>query len=192
MVLKPCTMTSLIGSLRCLCAKHGLLAVAAIFSKTPRIAAMIAYAAVVLALAGCLIVGSLLVQWIGLPVPAALIGMLVLLAGLLCLPRVPAALARVSDWMLRNLVLWILPSALGVVAYGAALQAHWLPIVLASVIGTALTAAVTAWVFVVMLRLTTASQPVHEAVQTAEPAMPTRLGQPDAADSAAGNHKETR
>lgn len=120
---------------------------------------MIAYAAVALALAGCLIVGSLLVQWIGLPVPGALLGMLVLLAVLLCLPRVPAALGRVSDWMLRNLVLWILPSALGVIAYGAALQAHWLPIVLASVIGTALTAAVTAWVFVAMLRLTGKSKP---------------------------------
>ena len=38
---------------------------------------MIAYAAVVLALAGCLFVGSLLVQWLALPVPAALLGMLV-------------------------------------------------------------------------------------------------------------------
>lgn len=115
---------------------------------------MIAYAAVVLALAGCLITGSWLVQWMGVPVPGALLGMLVLLGVLLCLPRVPAALIRVSDWMLRNLVLWILPSALGVIAYGAALQAHWLPIVLASVIGTALTAAVTAWVFVAMLHWT--------------------------------------
>lgn len=129
---------------------------------------MIAYAAVALALAGCLIVGSLLVQWIGLPVPGALLGMLVLLAVLLCLPRVPVALGRVSDWMLRNLVLWILPSALGVIAYGAALQAHWLPIVLASVIGTALTAAVTAWVFVAMLRLTGKTKPPAAQVNSVD------------------------
>lgn len=123
---------------------------------------MIAYLAVVLALLGCLLLGSLLVQWMGLPVPGALVAMLVLLGALLCLPRVPSALARVSDWMLRNLVLWILPSALGVVAYGAALKAHWLPIVLASVIGTALTAAVTAWVFVAMMRLTTRAKPTAD------------------------------
>ncbi|THU02824.1 CidA/LrgA family protein [Lampropedia puyangensis] len=115
---------------------------------------MIRYTLVVMALAACLLLGNVVIQWTGLPVPAALIGMLLLLGALLCLPRVPEVLARISDWMLRYLVLWILPSALGVVAYGAALKQHWLPIVLAGVIGTALTAVVTAWVFVVTLRWT--------------------------------------
>lgn len=108
---------------------------------------MFAYLLAIAAILVCLCLGQWLVLLTGAPLPGALLGMLLLLLGLLFLPRVPHALGVVAQIMLRHLVLWLLPSVLGVLLYLDLLRQQWLPLAISSVLATAITAAVTAWVF---------------------------------------------
>lgn len=104
------------------------------------------------AIAACLWLGTALQAWLRIPVPGALLGMVLLWLGLLCLPRVPEGLQTVSGFLLRNMSLWLIPSVVAVLAYLDLLRLYWLPLLLAAVLGTAATLAVTAWVFRRMLR----------------------------------------
>lgn len=91
------------------------------------------------------LLGDLLVQWLGLPFPGALAGMLLMLAGLLLLGRAPAALERVADGLLQNMMLLFIPSVAGVMLHFDHLQREWLPFVVSGIVGAGVTFAVTAW-----------------------------------------------
>jgi holin-like protein len=97
--------------------------------------------------------GLLALQWLGdevvsrlgWPVPGALVGLLVLLAGLLLRGGVPQALDDVSTPLLRHLMLLLIPSVAAVGASAALLITHGPVFALAAVPVTALTVVATAW-----------------------------------------------
>ncbi len=89
--------------------------------------------------------GDLLVQWLHLPLPGALAGMLLLLGALVALGRVPAALERVSGTLLQNMMLLFIPSVAGVMLHFDHLAREWLPFAVSGIAGAGITFAVTAW-----------------------------------------------
>jgi len=91
------------------------------------------------------LLGDLLVQSLGLPLPGALAGMLLLLAALLALGRVPEALERVSAALLQNMMLLFIPSVAAVMLHLDRIAREWLPFVVASIVGAGVTFAATAW-----------------------------------------------
>ena len=98
------------------------------------------------------LLGDLLVQWLRLPLPGALAGMLLLLAALLAMGRVPAALERVSGGLLQNMMLLFMPSVAGVMLHFDLIRREWLPFAVSGIVGAAVTFAVTAWTMRRVLR----------------------------------------
>ena len=88
--------------------------------------------------------GDLTVDLIGLPVPGALVGMLLLLATLMALGRVPRPIELAAGGLLRHIMLFLMPVVAGVLDHLGLLQGQWLPFLVASLLGTFLTLAVTA------------------------------------------------
>ena len=77
----------------------------------------------------CQLAGELAVTALGVPVPGAVVGMLLLLTWLLVRGRdVPGPVAAASDALLDRLGLLFVPSGVGVVQYGGLLAAAWLPV----------------------------------------------------------------
>lgn len=89
--------------------------------------------------------GAVIVQLVGLPVPGAVVGM-VLLLGLLLAgrpQRLRRAVESASTPLLGHMMLFFIPAVAGIVDQGAALSAGWLPFMAACIIGAALTLAAT-------------------------------------------------
>ena len=99
-----------------------------------------------------LYVGSRLADWAHLPVPGALIGMVLMLVLLLLRGRIDAELRKASDAILQNLVLLFIPLIAGIIDQKQALRTEWAPLLVACVLGTGLTLWATAWTFLWMLR----------------------------------------
>lgn len=101
------------------------------------------------------LIGELLVQWLALPLPGPMIGM-VLLFGALLLRRTAAseALRDTSGHLLRHLMLLFIPAVTGVMLHFERVGREWLPFLAAAFIGTALTMAVTALTLRWMIRIT--------------------------------------
>ena len=96
-------------------------------------------------LAALLWLGGQIVRWTGLPVPPAILGMVLLLIALGAFgPRLAPTVEAPSMPMLKHLMLFFIPSVVGVMEQFHALRAGWLPFVVASIAGAALTLAVTA------------------------------------------------
>lgn len=93
------------------------------------------------------LLGNHLVAAAGLPLPGSVAGMLMLLAALMGLKRIPPALLRVGRLILTHMLLLFIPIVAGIVNYVDALQGQWLAIVAASVIGAMITLAVTMLAF---------------------------------------------
>lgn len=102
----------------------------------------------------CQLAGELLVQWLALPIPGPLIGMLLLFVGLLLRGRVPEALADTSGHLLRNLMLLFIPAVTGVMLHFERVGREWLPFLAAGIVGAAFTMVVTALTLRWMIRLT--------------------------------------
>ncbi len=98
------------------------------------------------------LLGELLVQWLRLPFPGALAGMLLLLVALLALGRVPDSLERVAAALLQNMMLLFIPSVAAVMLHFDLLRREWLPFAVAGVAGAAITLVVTAWTLRRLLR----------------------------------------
>jgi holin-like protein len=79
-----------------------------------------------------------------LTIPAALVGMALLLVLLMALGRVPGPVALVADGLLRHMMLILMPVVVGIMDHFRLLQAHWLGLLAAGTIGTLLTMALTA------------------------------------------------
>ena len=91
------------------------------------------------------LLGELLVQWLRLPLPGALAGMLLLLAALLALGRIPDALERTAGGLLQNMMLLFIPAITGVMLHFDRIAREWLPFLVAGIAGAGITLVVTAW-----------------------------------------------
>lgn len=92
----------------------------------------------------CQLIGELLVQFVGLPLPGPVAGM-VLLFLLLTLRRgVPAQLRHTCLTLLSHLSLLFVPAGVGVVLHFEAIAREWLVILFTLVFSTVATIAVTA------------------------------------------------
>lgn len=99
-------------------------------------------------------VGAFIVGWTALPVPQALVGMIVLLALLCVLGRVPVFLQQGSRFLLSHFMLLFIPAVAGIVVYLQPLQGQWVAILIACAAGTVVALWVTAAVFVWALKRT--------------------------------------
>lgn len=112
-------------------------------------------------------VGEVLVQALGLPLPGALVGALLLLVGLLLLGRLPKALEQTSAALLQNLMLLFIPIVAGVMLHFERIASEWLPFLASGIGGAVLTLLVTAAVFRWMLQRS--GQKTGAEVEVAEP-----------------------
>jgi putative effector of murein hydrolase LrgA (UPF0299 family) len=102
----------------------------------------------------CQLAGELLVQWLSLPIPGPLIGMLLLFVALLVRGGVPEALSETSSHLLRNLMLLFIPAVTGVMLHFERVGREWLPFLAAGIVGAAFTMTVTALTLRWMIRIT--------------------------------------
>jgi holin-like protein len=100
------------------------------------------------------LIGEVVVQALGLPVPGPLIGMLLLFAALVVRGRLPDGLADASKALLGHLMLLFIPAVTGVMMYFDRVGREWLPFLVACVLGAAVTIAMTALTLRGMLRIT--------------------------------------
>lgn len=112
-------------------------------------------------------VGEVLVQALGLPLPGALVGALLLLVGLLLLGRLPKALEQTSGALLQNLMLLFIPIVAGVMLHFERITSEWLPFLASGIGGAVLTLLVTAAVFRWLLQRS--GQKTEIEVEAAEP-----------------------
>lgn len=112
-------------------------------------------------------VGEVLVQALGLPLPGALVGALLLLVGLLLLGRLPKALEQTSGALLQNLMLLFIPIVAGVMLHFERIASEWLPFLASGIGGAVLTLLVTAAVFRWLLQRS--GQKTEIEVEAAEP-----------------------
>lgn len=104
-------------------------------------------------------VGEVAVRALGLPLPGALVGMLLLFAGLLWLGRVPEALGRTTGTLLQHMMLLFIPAVAGVMLHFERVAREWQPFLVASVVGAAVTLVVTALTLKWLLRARRGTQP---------------------------------
>lgn len=79
-----------------------------------------------------------------LTIPAALVGMALLLAALIALGRVPGPVALAADGLLRHMMLILMPALVGIMDHFALLREHWLGLLASGILGTLFTMALTA------------------------------------------------
>lgn len=100
----------------------------------------------------CEILGTMVRQATGLPVPGTVLGMFLLAAVLILWQgkggarAIPAGLERTAEGFLRYLGLLFVPAGVGVIAEAHLLRADWLPILAGLVGSTILSMAATALV----------------------------------------------
>jgi holin-like protein len=90
------------------------------------------------------IIGELSVRLLGLPLSGPVAGMLLLFAALVARGEVAEDLRATGTALLQYLTLVLVPPTVGIMNHLARIYEEWLPILLASVGGAAVTMAVTA------------------------------------------------
>ena len=88
--------------------------------------------------------GEILMRVSGLPIPAPVIGLVLLYADLLYRRRLPDELGALADRVLSVLGMLFVPAGVGVIAYSDVLHAEFVPIVASIVGGTLVTLLTTA------------------------------------------------
>ena len=95
----------------------------------------------------CQLAGEVIHRLTGLPLPGSVIGMVLLLTWLAFVPGERLTLTQVTGWLTAHLSIMFVPAAVGLMEEGAILSRYGLGIVVAVVVSTLLTLAVTALVF---------------------------------------------
>ncbi|PWW06990.1 CidA/LrgA family protein [Mangrovibacter plantisponsor] len=96
--------------------------------------------------AGLFVLAEYLVQWWRLPLPANLVGMLLLL-GLIVTRLLPLSWVRAgARWLLAEMLLFFVPAVVAVVNYTQLLMAEGWRIVLVIMLSTVMVLGTTAWV----------------------------------------------
>ncbi|HLR77428.1 MAG TPA: CidA/LrgA family protein [Burkholderiaceae bacterium] len=90
------------------------------------------------------LLGEAASSWLNVPLPGALLGMTLLLLALIALGRTPRGLQRTAGGLLPHLMLLFIPSVVAVMTQMDYLTSEWLPFIVASLAGTAITIVVTA------------------------------------------------
>jgi holin-like protein len=90
--------------------------------------------------------GEGLAYALSLPIPGPVIGMVLLLGYLMMKEDAVARLAPTSMELLRHLSLLFVPAGVGIMVHARLIAAEWLPIVVALVVSTVISIAVTALV----------------------------------------------
>jgi len=93
----------------------------------------------------CLWVGEGLVAWLSLPIPPAVVGMLVLFVGLLLFGRLPVGIDQSAQRLLAIMSLCFVPAGVGIMAYTQMLSGQWLAILFALITSTLIGILLTAW-----------------------------------------------
>ncbi len=106
----------------------------------------------ILALLVCQLLGEILVRSTGIPIPGPVLGTFFMLGALAAVREVPEALNSVAGTLLSHLSLLFVPAGVGVMLHIARIRAEWLPLLLALLVSTTLTIAVTALVFAWVVR----------------------------------------
>lgn len=91
-----------------------------------------------LALLGCQAAGEVIRQVSGIPLSGPIIGMILLLTALTVRGGAPDEFCRSGQATLGYLSLFFVPPGVGIMQHLPLLRAHWLPILLALVVSTAL------------------------------------------------------
>ncbi len=105
------------------------------------------------------LVGEVLVQFFGLPIPGPVIGMALLFSALAIRGGVPDNLRGTANSLLQHLSLLFVPAGAGVMVHFSRLGEEWPAIVGALVVSTLVTLAVTGLLLCVLLRKRGESQP---------------------------------
>jgi holin-like protein len=98
------------------------------------------------------LIGEVVVQWLQLPVPGPVLGMLLLFAGLVMRGGVPTELRDTANGLLQHLSLLFVPAGAGVMVHAGLLASAWLPTTVAIVLSTVITLLVTAGVMRLVAR----------------------------------------
>ena len=111
----------------------------------------------ILTLMGCQLVGEVLRDALGLPIPGPVIGLFLLATILVIRGRrgrcLPPALEATADTLVSHMGLLFVPAGVGIVTQAGLLRQQWLPIVAAVIVSTSLSLAVTGSVMQAGLRL---------------------------------------
>ena len=96
--------------------------------------------------------GEVIARWLSLPLPGAVVGMVLLFVALVIRGDAPAPLRRIASGLLQHLMLLLTPIVAGVVMHTERVSREWLPFLVSNVAGGAITLIVTALVLGAMLR----------------------------------------
>lgn len=99
------------------------------------------------------LVGEVSTRLLHLPVPGPVLGMVLLFITLLLRNSMEQVVEPAASALLSHLSLLFVPAGVGVMVHMGRMGDAWLPIVMALVVGTLITLAVTAWVMQGMQRL---------------------------------------
>ncbi|MCW6510421.1 CidA/LrgA family protein [Lichenifustis flavocetrariae] len=100
----------------------------------------------------CQLLGEALHRLTGIPLPGAVLGLLLLLLWFVIRPRERPVLSAVATWLIAHLSIMFVPAAVGLMQQGAILSRYGAGIVIATAISTILTLLVTVSVFRVVAR----------------------------------------
>lgn len=98
----------------------------------------------VVALVAIWFASDALVHWLHLPVPAGVVGLFLLLALLMSGRFAPRWIKSGADWMLSEMLLFFVPSAVAIVQYGHLIESEGIRLMLVVIPGTMLVMCVTA------------------------------------------------
>ena len=96
------------------------------------------------------LIGESIVQVSGLPVPGAIIGLILLYAILVFRGQVSDEMSRTSGFLLQNLGVLFVPAGVGVIAYLPMIATQWWIIVLVLLVSVCATIAITGLVVVTL------------------------------------------
>lgn len=107
-----------------------------------------------LVLVACDTAGRVIVWGLSLPVPGTVVGILILLAAIVALRRVPEPLKEMAEFLLAHLNFFYIPAGVGVMAYAALLADDLWPILIALFASTFLAMFAAGLAFQVVARFT--------------------------------------
>ena len=104
-------------------------------------------------LISCQLLGHCLVSLLALPIPAPVVGLVILFAVLLIRGYIPDPLVKVATNLLPLLPLFLIPASTGIIQYGDLLKDEWFPITVAISVSMIASVAVIPFVFLFFSKL---------------------------------------
>lgn len=92
------------------------------------------------------LIGEIVVQYLGIPLPGPLAGMLLLLAAFIIRGGIPAELDKAGTALLQHLMLLFIPTVTGIMLFFDKIAEEWLPFIVGNLLAVALTIFCTAFV----------------------------------------------